>query len=68
MFEEVVGMWMYENKKEGVLKMLDKKQIKVDEIDRLFEEEILSMIEKLRKECGDYMKWVVVNDNFECLC
>ena len=37
MLEEAAGTRMYENKKEGALKTLDKKQTKVDEIDRLLE-------------------------------
>lgn len=67
MLEEAAGTRMYENKKEGALKTLDKKQTKVDEIDRLLEEEILPTIEKLRKERGDYMKWAAANDNLERL-
>ena len=67
MLEEAAGTRMYENKKEGALKTLDKKQTKVDEIDKLLEEEILPTIEKLRKERGDYMKWAAANDNLERL-
>jgi structural maintenance of chromosome 2 len=58
---------MYESKKEAALKTLDKKQTKVDEIDKLLEEEILPTIEKLRKERGDYMKWASGNDALERL-
>lgn len=67
MLEEAAGTRMYENKKDGALKTLDKKQSKVDEIDKLLEEEILPTIEKLRKERGDYMKWAAANDNLERL-
>ena len=67
MLEEAAGTRMYENKKETALKTLDKKQAKVDEIDKLLEEEILPTIEKLRKERGDYMKWAAGNDTLERL-
>ena len=67
MLEEAAGTRMYENKKEGALKTLEKKQGKVEEIDKLLEEEILPTIEKLRKERGDYMKWAAANDNLERL-
>ena len=67
MLEEAAGTRMYENKKEGALKTMVKKQTKVDEIDKLLEEEILPTIEKLRKERGDYMKWAAANDNLERL-
>ena len=61
MLEEAAGTRMYESKKEAALKTLDKKQTKVDEIDKLLEEEILPTIEKLRKERGEYMKWAAGN-------
>ena len=62
MLEEAAGTRMYESKKEAALKTLDKKQTKVDEIDKLLEEEILPTIDKLRKERGEYMKWAAGND------
>ena len=63
MLEEAAGTRMYETKKDAALKTLEKKQTKVDEIDKLLEEEILPTIEKLRKERGDYMKWQLGNDS-----
>lgn len=35
MLEEAAGTRMYETKKDAALKTLDKKQVKVDEIDRV---------------------------------
>ena len=35
MLEEAAGTRMYETKKEAALKTLEKKQVKVDEIDRV---------------------------------
>ena len=67
MLEEAAGTRMYETKKDAALKTLEKKQTKVDEIDKLLEEEILPTIEKLRKERGDYMKWQLGNDSLERL-
>ena len=67
MLEEAAGTRMYESKKEAALKTLDKKQTKVDEIDKLLEEDILPTIEKLRKERGEYMKWAAGNDALERL-
>ena len=67
MLEEAAGTRMYESKKEAALKTLDKKQTKVDEIDKLLEEEILPTIDKLRKERGEYMKWAAGNDALERL-
>lgn len=57
MLEEAAGTRMYETKKEAALKTLDKKQRKVDEIDKLLDQEILPALEKLRKERMQYMQW-----------
>ncbi|OVA02199.1 RecF/RecN/SMC [Macleaya cordata] len=63
MLEEAAGTRMYETKKEDALKTLEKKQSKVDEIDRLLDGEILPALEKLRKEKCQYMQWA--NGNAE---
>eukprot|EP00897_Mesotaenium_endlicherianum_P005690 jgi/Mesen1/5149/ME000255S04119 len=67
MLEEAAGTRMYETKKEGALKTLEKKQIKVDEIDRVLAENILPALEKLRKERADYQQWTQGNSDIEKL-
>ncbi|KAI9153657.1 hypothetical protein LWI28_014566 [Acer negundo] len=57
MLEEAAGTRMYETKKEAALKTLEKKQSKVDEINKLLDQEILPALEKLRKERTQYMQW-----------
>lgn len=63
MLEEAAGTRMYETKKEAALKTLEKKQGKVDEIDKLLDHEILPALEKLRRERLQYMQWA--NGNAE---
>ncbi|KAL1557168.1 structural maintenance of chromosomes protein 2-1-like [Salvia divinorum] len=63
MLEEAAGTRMYETKKEAALKTLEKKQSKVDEIDKLLDQEILPALQKLRKERMQYMQWA--NGNAE---
>ncbi|MGJ5634931.1 hypothetical protein, partial [Nostoc sp. CALU 1950] len=63
MLEEAAGTRMYEMKKDSALKTLEKKQSKVDEIDKLLDQEILPALEKLRKERMQYMQWA--NGNAE---
>ncbi|CAH8366867.1 unnamed protein product [Eruca vesicaria subsp. sativa] len=63
MLEEAAGTRMYENKKEAALKTLEKKQTKVDEINKLLDHEISPALEKLRKEKSQYMQWA--NGNAE---
>ncbi|CAA6656972.1 unnamed protein product [Spirodela intermedia] len=60
---KAAGTRMYEAKKESALKTLEKKQSKVDEIDKLLDQEILPALEKLRKERMQYMQWA--NGNAE---
>lgn len=63
MLEEAAGTRMYETKKEAALKTLEKKQTKVDEINKLLDHEILPALEKLRKQRTQYMQWT--NGNAE---
>lgn len=63
MLEEAAGTRMYENKKEAALKTLEKKQTKVDEINKLLDQEISPALEKLRREKSQYMQWA--NGNAE---
>ncbi|KAJ0988950.1 hypothetical protein J5N97_007306 [Dioscorea zingiberensis] len=67
MLEEAAGTRMYEMKKEAALKTLEKKQSKVDEIDKLLDHEILPALEKLRKERVQYMQWANVNAELDRL-
>lgn len=67
MIEEAAGTRMYENKKAGALKTLEKKQNKVDEINRLLAEEITPTLEKLQRERANYMLWVSNNNEIERL-
>eukprot|EP00932_Pfiesteria_piscicida_P007498 SRR837773.17613.p1 GENE.SRR837773.17613~~SRR837773.17613.p1 ORF type:complete len:433 (+),score=278.83 SRR837773.17613:2-1300(+) len=67
MIEEAAGTRMYENKKAGALKTLEKKQNKVDEINRLLSEEITPTLEKLQRERANYMLWVSNNNEIERL-
>ncbi|XP_058110794.1 structural maintenance of chromosomes protein 2-1-like isoform X2 [Magnolia sinica] len=67
MLEEAAGTRMYETKKEAALKTLEKKQSKVDEIDKLLDQEILPALEKLRKERVHYMQWANGNTELDRL-
>ena len=67
MLEEAAGTRMYEMKKEGALKTLEKKQTKVDEIDNVLNQDILPTLEKLRKERTQYMQWTSGNAQLERL-
>ena len=67
MLEEAAGTRMYETKKEAALKTLEKKQSKVDEINKLLDQEILPALEKLRKERTQYMQWANGNADLDRL-
>ena len=61
MLEEAAGTRMYEMKKETAIKTLDKKHLKMEEIDRVLEEEILPALENLRRERAQYQQWTQGN-------
>jgi len=67
MIEEAAGTRMYENKKISALKTMEKKQNKVDEINRLLAEEITPTLDKLQKERSNYMQWVSLSNEIEIL-
>ena len=57
MVEEAAGTRMFESKKQAALKTLDKKQAKVDEIDRVLAADITPTLERLREEKSHYLRW-----------
>lgn len=57
MIEEAAGTSMYETKKEASIKLIEKKDAKVREINTLIKEEIEPKLEKLRQERTAYMEF-----------
>jgi len=58
---EAAGTKMYESKKDAALKTIEKKQAKVEEIQKILDEDISPTLEKLRKERAAYMAWSTGN-------
>ena len=48
--EEASGTSLYENRKLASLKLIQKKQLKVDEISNIVMQEILPQLERLREQ------------------
>ena len=65
MVEETAGTRMYETKKLAAVKTIAKKQLKVDEINSLLNEEITPTLERLRGEKQQYLKWSKNNADVE---
>ncbi|KJE88760.1 hypothetical protein CAOG_00350 [Capsaspora owczarzaki ATCC 30864] len=57
MIEEAAGTRMFENKKEAAIKTIEKKEKKVEEINKVLNEEITPTLEKLRKERSVYLEY-----------
>ena len=57
MIEEAAGTSMYESKKTLALRTLEKKQLKVDEIDRIIKDEIEPQLTKLKEEKRAFLEW-----------
>ena len=67
MIQEAAGTKMYENKKLQAIKTMNKKQIKVNEINQILQNEITPQLEKLRKEKQYYLKWTKNNQEIDKL-
>lgn len=65
MVEEAAGTRMYENKRKAALKTIDKKQLKVDELNKILEEEITPTLVRLREEKTQYLAWSKNNLDIE---
>jgi structural maintenance of chromosome 2 len=65
MVEEAAGTRMYESKKQAAMKTIEKKQLKVDELKSVLDEEITPTLEKLRGEKQHYLKWSKNNADIE---
>ena len=57
MVEEAAGTRMYETKRVAALKTIEKKQVKLDELNRVLAEEITPTLERLRGEKEGYLQW-----------
>lgn len=57
MIEEAAGTRMYETKKQSALLTIEKKQSKVDEINRILKDEITPTLERLAAQKTHYLKW-----------
>eukprot|EP00002_Diphylleia_rotans_P004444 TRINITY_DN13288_c0_g1_i1.p1 TRINITY_DN13288_c0_g1~~TRINITY_DN13288_c0_g1_i1.p1 ORF type:complete len:1250 (+),score=317.58 TRINITY_DN13288_c0_g1_i1:52-3801(+) len=67
MVEEAAGTRMFEMKKISAQKTMEKKDKKVEEINKVLVEEITPTLEKLRSERAQYMKWSSNNTEMERL-
>ena len=65
MLEEAAGTRMYESKKAAALKTLDRKDIKVSEIDKVLQEEILPALEKFKHERAAYLEWAEMGKSID---
>ena len=57
MVEEAAGTRMYETKRVTALKTITKKQLKLDELNAVLNEEITPTLERLRGEKEAYLQW-----------
>ncbi|KFM28378.1 Structural maintenance of chromosomes protein 2-1 [Auxenochlorella protothecoides] len=67
LIEEAAGTKMYEGKKQAALRTLDKKQVKLEEINRVLTEDIMPALNKLRGEKAAYMEWQHASSSLERL-
>ena len=67
MIEEAAGTRMYETKKQAAVKTIEKKQVKVGEIEKILAEDITPNLKKLQAERASYLQWAKNNTDAERL-
>ncbi|RZF41522.1 hypothetical protein LSTR_LSTR000236 [Laodelphax striatellus] len=67
MVEEAAGTKMYENKKQAAEKIIEKKDAKLNEMNKIINEEISPKLKKLRDEQGKYLELQKVQRELEHL-
>ena len=67
LLEEAAGTKMYEAKKQAANRTLEKKQLKVDEINKVLTEDIMPALDKLRKEKSQFTEWQNASSNLDRL-
>jgi len=58
MIEEAAGTRMFETKKQSALRTIEKKDVKLQQIQTVLDEEIIPTMETLRKDRNTYMAWM----------
>ncbi|KAJ4459087.1 putative Structural maintenance of chromosomes protein 2 [Paratrimastix pyriformis] len=67
LIEEAAGTRMYETKKAGALRTMEKKDKKLADIGAVLRDEIVPTLEKLRKDRTTYMRWTSMRTEVERL-
>ena len=67
LIEEAAGTRMFELKKQQAVKTIEKKQTKLGEIDRVFEEDLTPRLEKLGSERAEYLEYKKSEQDVETL-
>ena len=65
LLEETSGTSIYESKKDSSIKLIKKKENKLEEIQKLISENITPSLEKLRKEKQDFFTWKTKDTEFQ---
>jgi len=67
LIEEAAGTRMFELKKQQAVKTIEKKQTKLGEIDKVFEEDLTPRLEKLGSERAEYLEYKKSEQDVETL-
>lgn len=67
MIEEAAGTKTYDLKKDNALQTIDKKNTKLNEIERVLREDITPMIEKLKQERSAYIEFQKIEREYNHL-
>jgi structural maintenance of chromosome 2 len=65
MIEEAAGVRVYEAKRRAALTTIDKKSVKIDQMNKMMDEEILPRLNKLRGERALYEEYLKLGRDIE---
>ncbi|KAK1442597.1 structural maintenance of chromosomes protein 3 [Babesia gibsoni] len=67
MIEEASGTRIYENKRAAAVKLMQRKNQKLEEISKIMEEELVPQMKKLKNDCEDFIQWSNIKEEAERL-
>ncbi|GFE54495.1 SMC N terminal domain-containing protein [Babesia ovis] len=62
LIEEASGTRIYENKRAAAMKLIQRKNQKLEEIEKILKEEIEPQMKRLKNDCDDFVKWSNVKE------
>lgn len=67
LIEEASGTRIYESKRTAAVKLMQRKNQKLEEISKIIEDELVPQMKKLKSDCEDFIQWSNIKEEVERL-